>query len=135
MYITKVHSSIAMVCYSNKQAPRSLGGFEGSAVGECRIFKLILWGRDLNRGISFGQFDALAVLGGRNQGGHLDKDTEHQEFAYSGEDRAIDDAHWRKQEAPYDEQEANCKCQVEDFHGELAIAMALFFNWTRAVGY
>ena len=48
----------------------------------------------------------------------MGKDTEHQQFAYSSQDAAIDDAHWRKQEASYDKQEANCKSQVENFHGE-----------------
>ena len=48
----------------------------------------------------------------------MGQDTEHQEFAYGGEDRAIDDAHGRKQEASYDEQEANCQGQVEDFHSD-----------------
>ena len=61
------------------------------------------------REVAFGQLDALAVLGGRNQGRQLGQDTEHQEFAYGSQDAAIDDAHWRKQEASYDKQEANCK--------------------------
>ena len=39
----------------------------------------------------------------------MGQDTEHQEFAYGSQDAAIDDAHWRKQEASYDKQEANCK--------------------------
>ena len=48
----------------------------------------------------------------------MGKDTEHQQFAYSSQDAAIDDAHWRKQEASYDKQEANCKSQIEDFHND-----------------
>ena len=48
----------------------------------------------------------------------MGQDTEHQEFAYGGEDRAIDDAHRRKQEASYDKQETNCKSQIEDFHND-----------------
>ena len=48
----------------------------------------------------------------------MGKDTEHQQFAYGSQDAAVDDAHWRKQEASYNEQEANCKSQVEDFHSE-----------------
>ena len=59
--------------------------------------------------MTFGQLDALAVLGGIDEGGQLGKDTEHQQFAYGSQDRANDDAHWRKQEASYDKQEANCK--------------------------
>lgn len=60
--------------------------------------------------------NGLAVLGGIDNGWQLGKDTEHQQFAYGSQDAAIDDAHWRKQEASYDKQEANCKSQVEDFH-------------------
>ena len=55
----------------------------------------------------------------------MGKDTEHQEFAYGSQDAAVNDAHWRKQEASYDEQEANCKSQVEDSHSEGALRVPI----------
>ena len=47
----------------------------------------------------------------------MGKDTEHQEFAYGSQDAAVNDAHWRKQEASYDKADADDKVETEDFHG------------------
>lgn len=68
----------------------------------------IFRGGDFCGEVALGDLNGFAVLGGIDEPGHLGKDTEHQELAYSGEDGAVDDAHRWKQEAPYDEQDANC---------------------------
>ena len=72
--------------------------------------------RYLYRGVPFGQLDALAVLGGFGEDGHLGQDAEHQEQAHCGEDTAIDDAHRREQEAAHYQHDADGKVDVEGGH-------------------
>ena len=80
--------------------------------------RLLLFGRYLCREVSLLEADGFAVLGSLDEVWHLCHYAEHQQFAYGGQDRAVDDAHRREQKASCDKQEANCKGDVEDFHSD-----------------
>ena len=71
--------------------------FRGFLGGDLRVYLRDYLGGDFCGEVALGDFYGLAALGGIDDPGHLGKDTEHQELAYSGEDGAVDDAHRWKQ--------------------------------------